>query len=211
MITTHSQQVTLISWILLLAVAPHSSHSQQLLSIEPYELSVEDARASSVEWKKSPGKVRALLDIDLEEYYYKGVVKTAEARKKMEGELQIKKDQFLNTTYSWETVAPAVFDFGEDSEYSITQHGFTTALPIYFPQVPKKRITWESGAVTFSSDVYYVDDIGFDTHKFEENQTDYNFLWLFQVADDSEHIRTERVRLMIFNKYSEEVVYDHIF
>ncbi len=211
MIATHSLQVTLISWILVLVAVVSPAHSQQLSSIEPYELSVEDARASSDEWKKSPRKVRALLDIDLEEYYYKGVVKTAEARKKMEGDLQIKKNQFLNTTYSWETVAPAVFDFGEDSEYSITQHGFTTALPIYFPQVPKKQITWDSGEVTFSSDVYYVEDIGFDTHKFEENQTDYNFLWLFKVADDSEHIRTEQVRLMIFNKYSEEVVYDHVF
>lgn len=198
----------------LLFVGGVDLSAQDLFEVPSYELSAEQIRNNANTWNLTPQKVKSVFDLDVSSYY--GRSSDEERKQQQKEELRELKKRYLDQFYYIDQ-EPRAHVYDESEQYSHEQHGITIYHKgLNFIVIPKKTVDLVEGLLT--TRVQSLVNLTPRFEAFEANRENHRIMLLFKLDPDAlalyydnKELRIRSLRVIIYNKYSEEVVYDHDF
>ncbi len=204
----------IIASIFVLIVPGFNLRSQNLFEIEAYELPVKHIRNSATRWSLNPQKIRTVLNLDVESYF--GSSSGTERIENQKEQLRELREEYL-TQFFYIDQKPNAHVHDEADLYSHEEHGITIHHEgLSFTIIPRKTVDIVSGILT--TQVQSLVNITPKFEAFETNREDHRVILLFKLGEENAQSRQataelniRNVRIVIYNKFSAEVVYDHFY
>lgn len=198
----------------LLLIGGFSLSAQDLFEIPLYKLTTEQIRTNANTWNLTAKQVKTVFELDVEAYY--GRSSNAERKQQQKEELGQLKQNYLDQLFYIDQ-EPKAHVYDESDQYSHEQHGITIYHKgLNFILIPKKTVDLVAGILT--TRVQTLVNLTPKFEAFEKNREDHRIMLLFKLAPDAlamyyenKELRIRDVRVVIYNKYSEEIVYDHYY
>ncbi len=196
----------------LLLIGGVGLSAQDLFEIPLYELSAEQIRNKASTWNLTPQKVKSVFELEVESYY--GRSSNEERKQQQKAELQALKERYLSQLFYIDQ-EPRAHVYDESEQYSHERHGITIYHKgLNFIVIPKKTVNLVEGLLT--TRVQSLANLTPRFDAFETNRENHRIMLLFKLDPDAlaiyydnKELRIRNLRVIIYNKYSEEIVYDH--
>lgn len=211
---TRSKHRQIITLICILIVSGFNLRSQNLFEIQEYELPVKHIRTNATPWDLSPQKVRTVLNLDVESYF--GSSSSTERIENQKEQLYELRDKCLKQFFYIDQ-KPKAHIYDESDLYSHEEHGITIQHKgLCFSRIPRKTVDIVPGILTTQVQSLVNTIPKFEA--FETNRENHRVILLFKLVEENAQsqqstgeLNIKNVRVVIYNKFSNEVVYDHFY